>query len=123
MNNRKETNMRKEILRIVPKGFAWQVIVITILAVLVFAMCAKDADGKGPLNPVVTNYAQAMAYIKANPGSWVQRTDWAPQQWIFQEPVTTIIKCRLPSSEIVVYQTISGYNLSEDNQVTWQVVG
>lgn len=105
-NNRKEKLMKK-----------------LSLTLLLLALLLTGAYSKGPLNPVVTNYGQAMTYIKANPGSWVQRTDWAPQQWIFEEPVTTIIKCHLPSGEIVVYQTISGYNVSEDNQVSWQVVG
>jgi hypothetical protein len=77
---------------------------------------------KGPLNPVVTDYSQAVAHIKANPGSWVQRTDWPSNQWIFEDSVK-IIKCHLPSGEIVDYQTIPNYNVSEDNQESWQPVG
>lgn len=94
-----------------------------LFTLLLLALLLTGGYSKGPLNPIVDSYGTAMIYIKANPNSRVQRTDWPANQWIYEELVTTTIKCKLPSGDVVDYQEISGYNVSEDNQVTWQVVG
>jgi hypothetical protein len=79
-------------------------------------------ERKGPLNPVVETYGQAMDWIKADQGSRVQRKDWPSNKWIFVNEYE-IVMVKPVTGEPEVYQNSTGYNLSEDLAEEWQVVG